>query len=217
MTVFTLTDLEIIGFACTLEAPALPRLLAPVFRNRVSPEVVLLPPFTLQNNEIWNLTQTNPAEFDALVAQRKLTPLSAPIPAKVNHDLWVNPEGSVAYESKAYVKRAFTRLFEKHLALAEQKLIAKDYEVARHHADIARAVNPSRVDPLVIRAAAERSLGQHSRFAFTRHIAEDIVTPDDFDRLIQSRMGDETVADSHGSAVMGGSAIRRSSRFAIAA
>ena len=198
MTSFTLTDLDIIGFASILETPTLPRLLAPVFRERASTDFVLLPPFTLQFNEVFNVTQTNTAGLEALVAQEKLTLLQPPIAAQTNHDLWVNPEGQVAYAPKAEVKKAFIDLFEKHLALAEAGLAARSYEAACQHAAIARAVNPGHLAPLIIRATAERSLGLLAPFAFTRHIAKDIVTSAEFDRLIKDRTGGVTFANSLG-------------------
>ena len=212
----TLFNLDIIGLASIVEAPTLPRVLAPVFRDRTSPDSVILPPFTVIGDEVFNFHPAGMAEFEALVSQEKLTSLPAPIAAKVNHDLWVNPDGHVAYEPKAEVKKAFKQLFKDHLALAEQFLSAKDFGAACQHAAIARAVNPVHLDPLIIRAVAERSLGQHTRFAFTRHLAEDIVTPAEFDQLIQARMGGETVAECRGSAVMGGIVMIRS-RFSASA
>lgn len=209
----TLLHFDIIGFASTIETPALPRVLAPVFRDRTQPDVILLPPYTVLGDEVFNVTPTKTAEFDALVAQEKLTTLVAPISAKPNHDLWVNPEGQVAYALKAEVKKAFKALFSKHLALAEAELVAMNSEAACQHAAIARAVNPGHLDPLVIRATAERQLGDMTRFAFTRHIAEDIVVPAEFDRLIDARMGGVTAAESRGSNAMRGIGTLRSRFF----
>ena len=191
----TLQNLDIIGFASIVETPTLPRVLAPVCRDRTSPDSVILPPFTVIGDEVFNFHAADMAEFGSLVAQEKLTRLPAPIAAKVNHDLWVNSDGQVTYEPKAEVKKAFQRLFKDHLALAEQCLSDKEYEAACQHAAIARAVNPVHLDPLIIRAVAERSLGQNTRFAFTRHLAEDIVTPAEFDQLIQARMSQGIVND----------------------
>lgn len=206
----TLYAFDIIGFASTIETPALPRVLAPVFRDRTQPDSVLLPPFTVVGDEVFNVTQTNTAEFQALIAQEELTALDEPIPAKTNHDLWVNPEGTVAYASKTEVKKAFKALFNKHLALAEAALAINNHEAACQHAAIARAVNPGHLDPLVIRATAERQSGNMTRFAFTRHMAQDIVAATDFDQLIEARMGGLSAAESRGSNAMRDMGIRRS-------
>lgn len=212
----TLHDFDIIGFSSTIETPALPRVLAPVFRDRTQADVVLLPPFTVVGDEVFNVTKTNSAEFQALAAREQITALDAPIRARTNHDLWVNPEGIVAYAPKAEVKKAFKALFTRHLALAELALAADDHEAACRHAAIARAVNPGHLDPLVIRATAERRSGDATRLAFTRHIAQDIVAPAEFDRLIEARMGAATVAESRGSNAMRGIG-RIKSRFCLQA
>ena len=217
MTSFTLTNLDIIGFASIIETPTLPRVLAPVFQVRTQEDTVLLPPFTVSGDEVFNVTVANRAEFDALCTQEKLTPLQNVIPAKVNHDLWVNPEGQTAYQSKAEVKKTFQHLFDEHLRLAEQHLSAAEPEPACQHAAIARAVNPGHLDPLIIRATAEILLGEPSRLSFTRHIAEDIVAPFEFDKLLQARLGSKSATESRGSAVMGGIATKKSVRFAVAA
>ena len=154
--------------------------------------------------------------MNALVAREQLTLLRVPIAGKTNHDLWVNAEGTVAYNSKTTVKKAFGDIFTTHLALAEKKLAGGDYAAAGQHAAVARAVKPSHLDPLVIRAAAERMAGQHSQFAFTRHIASDYVTPAEFDRLVGARTAGQLLTEAHGAAVMAGIATRPS-RFPIAA
>lgn len=212
----TLYDFDIIGFASTIETPALPRVLAPVFRDRTQLDTILLPPFTVVGDEVFNVTTTNSAEFDSLLAQGKLTALGVHISAKPNHDLWVNPEGQVSYLPKIEVRKAFKALFTKHLALAEAELAAMNQEAACQHAAIARAVNPGHLDPLVIRATAERQLGDMTRFAFTRHIAEDIVAPAEFDRLIEARMGGAAAVESRGSNAMRDIGTRRS-RFSLQA
>ena len=212
---WSLLNLDIAGFASVLETPTLPRVLAPVFRDRNQQHVLLLPPFTLVGDEVFNATCCSVAEFEAMSVQGKLTRLEKPIPGKMNHDLWLNPEGIVAYDSKSAVKRAFADIFTKHLALAEEKLGTQDYDAACQHAAIARAVKPSHLDPLVIRAAAERMSGQTSRFAFTCHIATDYVSAAEFDQLVDARTGEESAADTRGSAVMMKVALRKS-RFATA-
>ncbi len=215
MNHWTLYQLDIIGFASTLESPNLPRVLAPVFRVRDQPDLVLLPPFSVLFDEVFNVTSSNSAEFEDLVAQQKLTRLAEPFVAKLHHELWVNVEGLVAYSPKGEVKKAFDQLFKTHLAQAEASLAAGDYASAGQHAAIAHAAKPANLAPLVIRATAERLAGELSQFAFTRHLASDYVSPQEFDQLVAARTGNSAVADTRGSAVMNGIATRRP-RFAAA-
>jgi hypothetical protein len=209
MKYWSLFNLDIIGFASVLESPTLPRVLAPVFRDRNQPEMVLLPPFSLVADEVFNATPVPVSELEALAIQKRVTAFGEPLRAKLNHDLWVDADGFVAYEPKAVVKSTFGDIFTKHLALAEERLAAKDYTGAGQHAAIARAVKPSHLDPLVIRAAAERLSGQHAQVSFTRHIAADYVSAGEFERLVDARTGGELLAENRGATVMKGIAVRK--------
>jgi hypothetical protein len=185
---FDLNALEIIGYTSTLGTPTLPRVLFPVFRVRTAPDVILFPPYTIKEAEIWKAHQGNRAEFEEFITKGKLTQLDPPLPAKVQHDLWVSPEGKITYAPKAEVKRAFEKLYEEHLSQAEAKLIAKDYEAAARHAAVARSVDPGKLDPLIIRGVTEFSLEDKSYYEFTRELAEKIVKAAEFDQLVRERM-----------------------------
>ena len=209
MNHWEILKLEIIGYASTLGTPVLPRVLAPVFRCLEQPDQILLPPFTQTVDEVFNAGESTVAEFHYLVTAEEATPLPEAIRGKVSHDLWVNAEGEVAYDPKGAVKKAFGEIFKKHLAIAEEKLKEKEYELACEHAAIARAVNPSHIDPLVIRGAAERLMADWSRFAFTRHIASSYLSPVEFDRLVNALAGGISDAEVRGSAVMKDMAMRK--------
>lgn len=190
MNHWSLTHLDLIGFSSTIEQPTLPRILAPVFRVRADHTVVLLPPFSMVADEVFNFTLSEPEEFASFVHQQKLTRLREPFTGKTNHDLWVDVDGQVTYSPKFEVKKKFKLIFDEHLKLAAKKLVNREYEAARQDANIARAVNPSHIDPLVIRASAERLAGLNSDLAFTRHIAKNYISPDEFERLLQRGLGD---------------------------
>ncbi|MCX6982184.1 MAG: hypothetical protein NTV08_15745 [Verrucomicrobia bacterium] len=215
-THWSLLSLDIIGFASVIETPTLPRVLAPVFRERAEADSVLLPPFSVVGDEVFNCTPSNMQEFEVLVGQGKLTRLPHVIPGKTNYDLWVNAEGVVAYNAKAAVKKALEGIFTERLKLAEEKFAKQDYAAAGHHASVARAVKPSHLDPLVIRAAAERLLGLHAQVAFTRDIASAYISPAEFDQLVKARTGGESTAEAKAARVMVGIAVVKS-RFAVPA
>jgi hypothetical protein len=196
---FDLASLEIIGYASTVETPTLPRVLAPVFRVLDAPDLILFPPYSLQATEVLRAHLGNRAEFEEFIAKEKITPLDPPCQAKVQHDLWVSPEGSVTYAPKAEVKKAFANLYEKHLNLAEAKLAEKDFEAAARHAAVARSVDPGKLDPLIIRGVTEFALADTSYYEFTRELAEKIVKAAEFDLLVRGRMqGDNRVAVPEG-------------------
>lgn len=206
---WSLLTLDIIGFASTLEEPTLPRILAPVFRTHGEDATILMPPFSIVFDEVFKAVPVTPEEFEDHIRKGKVTRLEKPFPGTVGYDLWVDDKGTVAYESKSKVKAAFTSLFDQHLEQAEKALMDGDYRSASAHAAIARAGNPTHIDPLVIRGAAEQSAGQLSRFAFTRHLAADYLSPAAFDRLVEARMGDKGEIQSHRAACMSGMATRK--------
>lgn len=192
---FDLAALEIIGYSSTLETPTLPRVLYPVFRLRDAPDRILFPPYSLQAKEVWGPHLGNNAEFEDFIVKKEITQLDTPLPAKAYHDLWVSPEGVVTYAPKAEVKKAFEMLYEKHLGLAEAELAAKNYETAARHAAVARSVDPGKLDPLIIRGVTEFALEDQYYYEFTRELAEKIVKPAEFDRLVKERVkGDNRVA-----------------------
>lgn len=185
---FDLDALEIIGYASKLEMPTLPRVLAPVFRVRGESDLILFPPFTILAAEVLKAHQGNRAEFEEFIAKGKLTQLPTTYQAKVQHDLWVGPEGEVFYAPKAVVKKAFEELYAKHLSLAEEKLAEKDFEAAARHAAVARSVDPGKLDPIIIRGVTEFALEDQSYYEFTRELAEKIVKPAEFDQLVRERL-----------------------------
>lgn len=184
---FDLCTLKIIGYASTLATPTLPRVLHPVFLVQGA-DLVLFPPYTIQGAEVWKAHQGNLAEFEEFLAKEKLTQLAEPLPAKPYHDLWVNPDGVVAYVPKAEVRKAFQKLYKEHLNLAENKLAEKDYTAAARHAAVARSVDPGKLDPLIIRGVTEFSLEDQSYYEFTRELAGMIVKPAEFDQLVRERV-----------------------------
>lgn len=211
---WSLLNLDIIGFASTLEKPTLPRILAPVFRDRDEPDRVLLPPFTVIGDEVFNAVASTMAEFEDMVVAEKLTSLTETIPGQVGHDLWVDTEGEIGYDLKAQVKKAFEEIFTTHLARAGKHFAEKDYAIACQHADIARAVKPSHIDPLVIRAASESLMGLTSRLAYTRSVAAAYVSLIEFDVLVEDRTNGPSVAEIRGAAAMQGMATRKPRQLA---
>ncbi len=190
---YSIFAFDLIGFASFVEKPTLPRVLAPVLQNRDSPSMILLPPLRLVGDEIFEATESDREEFAALILQRRLTALEESFAGKSNYDLWVNPKGVIAYEPKATVKVAFKRIFDEHIRDAQEQLVAQDYAAALRAAAIARAVNPSHLDPLVIRAVAERMLHQRAEADFTRHLASNYISVREFDQIVNDRVARELV------------------------
>jgi len=205
---WSLLNLDLVAHGGIIGAPALPRVLASVYRDRESGDI-LLPPFSVVGDEVFNAVLASDQELEEQIARESLSRLPQPIPAQVGFDLWVDDGGVVSYDAKSRVKQAFEALFQKHLEQANRSLDAQQWEQACQHSVIARSVKPSHLDPLVIRAVAESKLGDLSRLSFTRHLAADYVSATEFDRLVAARLGDDPVAESHRAQAMRGAAARR--------
>lgn len=204
MTCWSLYDLIVIGFASTIERPTLPRVLAPVFRARETPEVILLPPLRLLADEVFDATVADTAEYEALLAQEKLTRFPEE-QAKLNHDLWVAENGSVSYSPKTEVKAAFKGMFRTHLELAKRALTDRNFTAVARHAAVARACDPAHLDPLIVRAAGEKIAGHDSQLAFTCRIASRYISLEEFNRLVEALGGKE----ARGCAAMRNAALRK--------
>lgn len=213
MNHWSLLDFDIIGFASVVETPTLPRVLPLVFRKRDESEKILLPPFNLIFDEIFGATESDSEELEDLIAKEQITRLPEPMPGKIAHDLWVNENGKVSYNPKAEVQEAFKDIFTKHLESARKALEKKDYAAAGRHAAVARAVNPTHLDPLVIRAATEQLTGKTSQVNFTRHLASSHISVDRFDRMMAEIIG-ESAKEVRGAMVMREVALIRSRQAA---
>ncbi len=220
---WSLIHLDIIATNAVLgKEPVAPRIIAPVFRDRTS-GAILLPPFSLIGDELFNAHESNEADYRELVEREQLAPLEAPIPAKTNHDLWVNEQGEARYEPKNVVKKNFESIFSTNMEFARQRFQNGDYAIAAKHAFTAGAVNPSHIEPLKLRAACEDRLQQCQRFEFTCDIASRYLPHADFRKLVSDFVGAKTAAtelnapNNHGAAAMTNIAIRRSQYSAVAA
>ena len=184
-TSYPYNELVIVGFSSVIEENTLPRILAPIFQV-VGTEWILFPPLRLGDTEVDGFNRGNISEFETWVVERKITKLlDDPIEARPYCNLWVSPEGVVAYSLTRTIRKHFAELFDTHIILAKEKLRLREYETACRHAAIARSVDTRKLEPLLVRGAAERAMENDSQYELTRHIATDIVNVDLFDRLTQ--------------------------------
>lgn len=212
MTHWSLHDLDIIGFSSVLEAEPLPRILAPIFQSRQTPDLVIMPPFCLVSDEVFKGNLSTLDELDAFEARQQVTRLATAFQGQPNHDLWVNDKGEVAYDRKSKVKSEFQKIFDRHLMLAKEKLAEQDWKAACDAAAIARAMNPNHLDPLIILGQAELQMGDLKRFAFTQYIATELIAAAEFEKLVREKLAPEQVRPQAGASSMQGIGIKKSVR-----
>lgn len=141
-----LDDLDVIGFSSVIEKPTLPRVLAPIFRDRTAPDVVIFPPLSIKDGKVIGGHIGNQAELNEFAEKGKVTCLheTLPFPARRYFDLWVDSDGTVVYTAKKVREKAFADLYIKHSWAAWADLVKKKYDEAYGNALIARSVGGCR-------------------------------------------------------------------------
>lgn len=83
-------SLHVIGYADVLSSTVLPSIVPPIFALNADPDHVLLPPYHLIGDSVWNAHRVTRAEADALQSAHELTFLPDPIPARVGYQMFVD-------------------------------------------------------------------------------------------------------------------------------
>jgi hypothetical protein len=180
---YSLQELIVIG--CTevpVRAPALPRLLSPIFLERTGARV-FFPPYLQDGDAIYGPTVYDKEEFDDLVACGEITGQYMG-PAKSQWDLWMDDEGKIGYERASDIKAHLSDIFKKYCSLAESAYLAGDWRMAQAHSLFARSANTRNLDPLIIRAAAETKMGHFEQRSFTDEIASDMISIEYFKCIV---------------------------------
>ena len=99
------TDLEIIGYANSLDESLVPRVVAPIFRYRDDVETLLFPPFRIPEDHVLGGTIGHIAEMQGLIDSGQATKIDTPIPAQLSQSLWINSEMEPVYATGIPSKR----------------------------------------------------------------------------------------------------------------
>lgn len=188
--IFPLNQLDIIGCKeVPVLRPAMPRLLSPIFAVRDSVQV-LFPPYTLDDDVVIRPEMSNRGEFDDLVASEKISAYG-PVPAKPGHELWLDDDGNIRYDSGHVARKELMRIFDAHCRSAALALKSGSLVEARTHAMVAYSASSRNLEPLRYRAAAEHRMIGHAansdvvraELALTEMLAESHLSLADFRSL----------------------------------
>ena len=83
-------DLDIIGFADSLDESMLPSIVPPVFRVRSKPNLHLLPPYFLNSGFLYNSIEVDEQEIRELKNDEEITVFDQPFPAQVGFQLFID-------------------------------------------------------------------------------------------------------------------------------
>ena len=151
-----IVDLEVIGYAEVLTKSLLPAIVPPVFALRSDPSVVLLPPYRINDGDLWNATSVSLSEAKSLAGAREITLNPRSIPAVVGYEMFVDQNFKVHYEPRYRVEDQLATIFVESIHLAKKALTLGDLQDAEYHANVALAADDRIVTPIVIKAAIRR-------------------------------------------------------------
>ena len=151
-----IVDLEVIGYAEVLTKSLLPAIVPPVFALRSDPSVVLLPPYRINDGDLWNATSVSLSEAKSLAGAREITLCPRSIPAVVGFEMFVDQNFEVHYEPRYRVEDQLATIFGENIDLAKKALAQGNLQDAEYHANVALAADDRIVTPIVIKAAIRR-------------------------------------------------------------
>ncbi len=180
-----LDDLEIIGYADALPADALPDIVTPVFRCKKDHDRILLPPFRLDANFVYDGDWDGVSRWLSLTKTGNMTELTETIPARSDHQLWIDQDNRPRYEQRSTAHNTLKAFAEKRVREAEEALSRSDRDTAEQLATTAFNADDRNIDALVVKGAIRKLQGKPRHVDFFASLAHGI-TPEHFTTLVES-------------------------------
>lgn len=168
--------LDVVGYADDLPRNLLPRLVAPIFRQRTNANLFLLPPYTLTGEGLSDFSLTSKSDFERAVILGQATKVG-PFQARPDYRLWIDLDYSPRYEPTDEVSNHLRAIAHDHVRQAKTALRASRYGEAAKLAQVAIAADERCLDALLVKAIVHRSRGEGDEVDVLREIAES-VSPD---------------------------------------
>ncbi len=184
-TVWSLVDLEIIGYADDRDQSMLPAIVPPVYRSISDPGVVLVPPYTIHFDRVSGATQLPFSEAESLRDRGELTFfLESILAAKNGHQLWLRRTGEVIYQPEPEARRERQQLSGRAVQRAVVALEAHDLDTAEAAASEAILCDDRRVEPFAIKAAIRRIRGNSAGERVMAELTNDLIDSVAFGSLV---------------------------------
>lgn len=177
-------DLEIVGYANTLAPEQTPTVVAPVYRAADGSGGLLFPPFDHYDAFVVGGTAGTEDDLDSLVSRGKATRLALPIPARSDHELWIDHDLHPHYGNGEEVEDHLRRVATSAIEAAEAALRSRDLAAADAACTEALAADDGQIAPLAIKAAIRGLQGQFRHASLFRDLAARFCNASDFDALV---------------------------------
>ncbi len=181
----SLDDLEIIGYADALPADALPEIVTPVFRCKKDHDRILLPPFRLDANFVYGGAWDGVSRWQSLIKTGNMTELNQSIPAKSDHQLWIDEDNQPRYERRSTAHKNLETIASERVVEAQKALAQDNLAAAEQLATTAFNADDRNIDALVVKGAIRKLQGKPRHVAFFASLAHGIA-PDHFTTLVES-------------------------------
>jgi len=184
-----LDGLNIIGYAESL-GTLVPHIVPPIYQLRDDPEKLLFPPFRLAGAEVMGGSIGTQAQMDQFVSEGKCTRIDKPIPARPDHELWIDQNMQPQYDPFMKAETKLRRIAEDEAKRARRLLVQGDIEQAKQAANTAMAADDRLVDPFVVKAAIAIRRGAKANAESLKRTAMVDCTADTFDTLLKALLSE---------------------------
>jgi len=171
---YKLEDLEIVGYADTLDEAVVPQVVPPIFHRKEGADEYLLPPFRLSGSQVERAVVGRKIDFESAVHRGQATPLERPLEARPDHELWIDQKLEPHYEPAKKARRSLGKIARQQIRQAHEALAAGLLDDALFHSQAALSADDGSLDAILIKAIVYSRRHQDNRVKALAEIAEAI-------------------------------------------
>jgi len=191
-SVWSVNDLEIVGYANVLKDNMLPSVVPPVFRLRADTRKAFLPPYSFNAGFLCNATEVPQLELEELRDSGEITLFDVAFAARVDCELWIDQSFQQHYEPTDEAKLKLSRIADEAIESAASALRNNDLPEAERLSGVAISSDARRVEPLAIKAAIRRRQGNEAAEQLMAELAKPTLIKESFKLLVDKYAGSLT-------------------------
>jgi len=185
----SLENLEIIGYANVLGPDSVPHIVAPIFRLRETPDVLLFPPFRLAGTVVLGETRGSLRDMDSFATTGRATRLQEAIPARADHELWIDQQMQPHYDPAVEADATLRRIALDAVKEARAALKQPNLHEAERLCGVAVAADDRLPEPLILMAAIYTLREEFRRVGAMRIVARLHCTDEGFTTGVNAVLG----------------------------
>jgi hypothetical protein len=159
MAAIPVEQLEVIGYADTLDAGMLPSVVPPVFMVRGEPDRILVPPYTQNAGFLWGASEIDFSEIQELRDAGDVVLFENYRPAQIDFELWMDEGNSPHYETRTSARNNLTQLAEQSIQRAKAAFKMGNLAESERFCSSAMSADDKCLEASVIMAAILRRQG----------------------------------------------------------